>query len=128
MTIGAHTLTHPMLSQAPSELAYMEIAESRARLQDVLKKPVWAFAYPFGDPQSVTSQVLTMPKQAGFTAAFLNCGGGLGTASAGFCCATLACDFKHEPQRIRSSRLGFLRVVAEGISSESAEPSGLVEA
>jgi peptidoglycan/xylan/chitin deacetylase (PgdA/CDA1 family) len=79
MTIGAHTLSHPMLSQLPDELAYDEIFESRMRLECVLKKRVWAFAYPFGDPQSVTPQVLAMAQKAGYEAAFLNFGGGLGT-------------------------------------------------
>jgi peptidoglycan/xylan/chitin deacetylase (PgdA/CDA1 family) len=80
MTIGAHTLSHPMLSQLPPELARAEISESRARLESVLEKRVWAFAYPFGDPQSVTPQVLAMAEEAGYQAAFLNFGGGLGTA------------------------------------------------
>jgi peptidoglycan/xylan/chitin deacetylase (PgdA/CDA1 family) len=79
MTIGAHTISHPMLSQLPVELAYAEIAESKARLEAALQTRVWAFAYPFGDPQSVTKQVLAMTKDAGFEAAFLNVGGGLGT-------------------------------------------------
>jgi peptidoglycan/xylan/chitin deacetylase (PgdA/CDA1 family) len=78
MTIGAHTLSHPMLSQLAPELAYAEISESRLRLESVLKKRVWAFAYPFGDPQSVTPQVLAMTQKAGYEAAFLNFGGGLG--------------------------------------------------
>jgi peptidoglycan/xylan/chitin deacetylase (PgdA/CDA1 family) len=79
MSIGAHTLTHPMLSQLPPEQAYEEIAESRARLEAVVQGTVWAFAYPFGDPQSVTPQVLTMAQRAGYQAAFLNFGGGLGS-------------------------------------------------
>jgi hypothetical protein len=40
---------------------------------------VRAFAYPFGDSQSVTPEVLAMPRAAGFAAAFMNCGGGLAT-------------------------------------------------
>jgi len=80
MTIGAHTLSHPMLSQLPPELAYAEVSESRTRLESVLQKRVWAFAYPFGDPQSVTPRVLAMAKEARYEAAFLNFGGGLGTA------------------------------------------------
>ena len=80
MTIGAHTLSHPMLSQLPVELAYAEITESRTRLESVLQRRVWAFAYPFGDPQSVTPQVLAMAQKAGYAAAFMNFGGGLGTA------------------------------------------------
>lgn len=79
MTIGAHTLNHPMLSQAPPDLAWKEIAGSKAVLEAALRRPVWAFAYPFGDPQSVTPQVLEMAQRAGFDAAFLNFGGGLGT-------------------------------------------------
>jgi peptidoglycan/xylan/chitin deacetylase (PgdA/CDA1 family) len=79
MTIGAHTLSHPILSQLPPEAAYVEISESRMRLEAVLEKPVWAFAYPFGDAQSVNARVLAMAEQAGYQAAFLNFGGGLGT-------------------------------------------------
>jgi hypothetical protein len=48
------------------------------RLEAALDKPVWAFAYPFGDFESVTPQVLEMAKEAGYQAAFLNTGGGLG--------------------------------------------------
>jgi peptidoglycan/xylan/chitin deacetylase (PgdA/CDA1 family) len=79
MTIGAHTMSHPMLSQATSDLARREISESRERLEAVLGEPPWAFAYPFGDLQSVTPEVLRVPKEAGFEAAFLNCAGGLGS-------------------------------------------------
>jgi len=63
---------------ASVDLARAEIAESRSRLEAALGKPVWAFAYPFGDAESVTPQVLEMAKQAGYEAAFLNIGGGLG--------------------------------------------------
>lgn len=79
MTIGAHTMTHPILSHLPAELAWNEIVESRARLESVLGQKIWAFAYPFGDAASVSPRVLAMAKQAGFDAAFMNVGGGLGT-------------------------------------------------
>lgn len=79
MTIGAHTLSHPMLSQLPQELARAEITQSRDCLEAALQQRIWALAYPFGDPESVTPQVLAMAKEAGYTAAFLNYGGGLGT-------------------------------------------------
>jgi len=78
MTIGAHTLSHPVLSQSPTDLARAEIVESRERLESALQKRVWALAYPFGDEQSVTPEVLAMPQMAGYAAAFLNFGGGLG--------------------------------------------------
>ena len=78
MTVGAHSLSHPVLSQAPVEIARAEIAESRVRLESVLQRRVWAFAYPFGDAPSVSSPVLAMPQESGYAAAFLNFGGGLG--------------------------------------------------
>ncbi len=78
MTIGAHTLTHPMLSQCSSEIAKNEIFESRTCLESALQRPVWAMAYPFGDRESVTPQILSLAKDAGYKAAFMNTGGGLG--------------------------------------------------
>jgi peptidoglycan/xylan/chitin deacetylase (PgdA/CDA1 family) len=80
MSIGAHTLSHPLLSQTPPEIAREEIFGSKTVLESALQQRVWALAYPFGDPQSVTPQVLSMAREAGFAAAFLNYGGGLGTA------------------------------------------------
>jgi peptidoglycan/xylan/chitin deacetylase (PgdA/CDA1 family) len=79
MTIGAHTLSHPMLSQVQAELAHSEIAGSGTLIESAVGNPAWAFAYPFGDAQSVTPQVLAIPEEAGYKAAFLNFGGGLGT-------------------------------------------------
>jgi peptidoglycan/xylan/chitin deacetylase (PgdA/CDA1 family) len=78
MTIGAHTMSHPVLSQMAPELARAEIVECKAKLESALQKPVWAFAYPFGDAASVTPQVLAMAQEAGYASAFLNYGGGLG--------------------------------------------------
>ena len=78
MTIGAHTSSHPILSQLPIELARVEVVESKAWLECALQRKVWAFAFPFGDAQSVTPQVLEFPSAAGYAAAFLNYGGGLG--------------------------------------------------
>jgi peptidoglycan/xylan/chitin deacetylase (PgdA/CDA1 family) len=80
MTIGAHTMSHPMLSQMAPELARAEIVECRTKLAAALEKDVWAFAYPFGDSASVTPHVLAMPKEAGYDGAFLNFGGGMGVA------------------------------------------------
>lgn len=79
MTIGAHTLTHPILACLPAGLAWNEIVESRSRIEAAIGRKIWAFAYPFGDAGSVTPEVVAMAKQAGFDAAFLNIGGGLGT-------------------------------------------------
>ena len=78
MSIGAHTLSHPLLSETPPDHARAEIADCKTKLETALGKPIWAMAYPFGDAQSVTPQVLAMPEKAGYAAAFVNFGGGLG--------------------------------------------------
>jgi len=78
MTIGAHTMTHPILAQMPPGLAWQEIVNCKMRLESVLGKEIWAFAYPFGDAASATASVLTMARRAGFEMSFLNVGGGLG--------------------------------------------------
>jgi peptidoglycan/xylan/chitin deacetylase (PgdA/CDA1 family) len=78
MTIGAHSMSHPLLSHLSLEMARAEITQSRACLEAVVGKRVWAFAYPFGDAQSVKPEILVMAKEAGYAAAFLNYGGGLG--------------------------------------------------
>jgi peptidoglycan/xylan/chitin deacetylase (PgdA/CDA1 family) len=78
MTIGAHTLTHPVLSEQPPQLALVEIMRSRALLESVLGRKIWAFAYPFGQSDSVSPQTVSVVEAAGFTAAFMNVDGGLG--------------------------------------------------
>jgi peptidoglycan/xylan/chitin deacetylase (PgdA/CDA1 family) len=72
MEIASHTLTHPMLSHAPSQLAAEEITQSRNLLEGVLQKPVWALAYPFGDAESVTEREIGFAQGAGYRCAFLN--------------------------------------------------------
>ena len=78
MAIGAHTLNHPVLAQVSSEIANAEICGSRQMLESVVQRPIWAFAYPFGNSLSVTPEVLGLPRTAGFEMAFVNYGGGLG--------------------------------------------------
>lgn len=72
MRIGAHTLSHPMLSQLSSDEAWREIAESKHNLELGLGQAIWALAYPFGDSSSVTSREVQMAERAGFKSAFLN--------------------------------------------------------
>lgn len=47
--IGAHTMTHPRLSQLPLDRARAEIVDSRRRLEDLFGRPVRHFCYPYGD-------------------------------------------------------------------------------
>lgn len=72
VTIGAHTLSHPMLSQMPDQLAHEEMVESRVRLENATGEPVWALAYPFGDVESVGVREPELARRAGFQCAFIN--------------------------------------------------------
>ncbi len=78
MSIGAHTLSHPSLSQLPEDRAWFEISESKNRLEKTMGHAVWAFAYPFGSSDSVSVREFRMAQEAGYKAAFLNVGGGFG--------------------------------------------------
>ncbi len=84
MSVGAHTLSHPMLSQSGEDACWSEISESRRGLEQALGKPVWALAYPFGGPASITQRELEMAERAGYHCAFLNVGGGFGAETPRF--------------------------------------------
>jgi len=78
MTIGAHTVHHPRLSQCSDECAQAEILGSRNELQSAIGQAIWALAYPFGDAGSITGRELALAKSANFNCAFTNVGGGFG--------------------------------------------------
>lgn len=69
VTIGAHTLSHPMLAKHPEEIARREIVESKAWLEEALGTPVRHFAYPVGDPTSAGPREFALAKEAGFASA-----------------------------------------------------------
>lgn len=50
VTIGAHTLHHPILKNEDDKSSYFEITESIQRLQQIAGHPIRYFAYPNGRP------------------------------------------------------------------------------
>jgi peptidoglycan/xylan/chitin deacetylase (PgdA/CDA1 family) len=72
MVIGAHTRSHPILSLCGEEEARLEIQENKNSLEKALGMPVWAFAYPFGNPSTMGERELRLAREAGFACAFLN--------------------------------------------------------
>lgn len=67
-TIGAHTISHPMLRRVKD--SYYEISESKKYLEALLLHPVNYFAYPFGRQSSVSGRIKKEVRRAGFTCAF----------------------------------------------------------
>ncbi len=65
--IGAHTVNHPLLVYEDNETVERELEESKRAIEERLRKPVRAFAYPNGDwDERVRSGVV----RAGYLCAF----------------------------------------------------------
>jgi peptidoglycan/xylan/chitin deacetylase (PgdA/CDA1 family) len=70
MDIGAHTVTHPILSQLDPERADNEIRDGKRRLEAITENPVTLFAYPNGKPgRDYLREHVGMVKSLGFEAA-----------------------------------------------------------
>jgi peptidoglycan/xylan/chitin deacetylase (PgdA/CDA1 family) len=84
MTVGAHTLSHPMLAEQSPELVRIEILECRRVMEQCLGQQVWAIAFPFGTSSSAGDREYKWAEEAGYECAFLNVGGSLQAASPRF--------------------------------------------
>jgi peptidoglycan/xylan/chitin deacetylase (PgdA/CDA1 family) len=67
--VGAHTVTHPVLSILPAAAQQAEVHGSKARLQEILGRPVTSFAYPYGFRSDYTAQSAAIVREAGFACA-----------------------------------------------------------
>ncbi|MFN3658764.1 MAG: polysaccharide deacetylase family protein [Pseudolabrys sp.] len=69
-TIGAHTVTHPMLRKVPNDAAVRaEMEMSRAVLEAALGKRPEHLAYPVGDPTSAGPREFRIAQELGFKTA-----------------------------------------------------------
>jgi peptidoglycan/xylan/chitin deacetylase (PgdA/CDA1 family) len=70
MSIGAHTMTHPILTTLARDEAYREIAEGRRELESILGERVKTFAYPNGKPRrDYDATHVAIVRELGFDAA-----------------------------------------------------------
>jgi peptidoglycan/xylan/chitin deacetylase (PgdA/CDA1 family) len=70
VSIGAHTVNHPILSSISGDVALGEIQESKQYLEALLQAPVDAFAYPNGRPDlDYTIEHRDMVRELGFKVA-----------------------------------------------------------
>jgi peptidoglycan/xylan/chitin deacetylase (PgdA/CDA1 family) len=49
VTIGCHTMTHPMFSYISAEVAKQDVLDCKQYLTELVKKPIEHFAYPYGE-------------------------------------------------------------------------------
>lgn len=69
VTIGAHTVTHPVLASLTTEHALFEMQHSRQRIEASVGLPVQHFCYPFGSRNEVGLREFEMAKALGFQTA-----------------------------------------------------------
>lgn len=70
MTIGGHTVNHPILSKLDSTSVAQEINDNKAYLESLLDSSIQLFAYPNGKPdQDYLPEHVALVKQAGYQAA-----------------------------------------------------------
>lgn len=70
MSVGAHTVTHPILTSLDEDTARREIADGRRDLEETLNEPVKVFAYPNGKPgRDYDASHVALVREMGFDAA-----------------------------------------------------------
>lgn len=69
VTIGAHTISHPILTQLTENAARQEIAGSAAAIAERLGQRPEHFAYPVGQPYAAGPREFRLAREAGFKTA-----------------------------------------------------------
>jgi peptidoglycan/xylan/chitin deacetylase (PgdA/CDA1 family) len=81
-TIGAHTVSHPILTRLSAAEAREQMRAGRARLQSLLDDPIDLFAYPNGKPhEDYDASHARMAQELGFSAALTTAWGAASAAS-----------------------------------------------
>ena len=72
ITVGAHTITHPVLESLPPSAQEHEIVGSKTELEELLGRPVTGFSYPYGGPGEYGAFAVAAVQRAGFEFACAN--------------------------------------------------------
>ena len=75
MTIGGHSVTHPVLATLSDDQQDFEVRESRRRLVEELGEPIDAFSYPVGGGASFNEITINAVKRHGYRWGFTYLGG-----------------------------------------------------
>ncbi|MHB8773325.1 MAG: polysaccharide deacetylase family protein [Syntrophales bacterium] len=70
VTIGAHTVTHPILTKVPRKFAEEEIRKSGRRIREMTGRGADFFAYPNGEVADFNKDIQKMVRASGYRAAF----------------------------------------------------------
>lgn len=72
VTVGAHTVSHPVLSGLRTAEQALEINDARKRLEAILNRSIPTFSYPYGCRQHYTKETVELVRQSGFCCACSN--------------------------------------------------------
>ncbi|MRR49783.1 MAG: hypothetical protein EG825_02535 [Rhodocyclaceae bacterium] len=72
VTLGAHSVTHPVLSSLSDADLEREIVDSRSRLEEMSGCPVTVFAYPYGGKADFSTTAAQLCRSAGYEKAAAN--------------------------------------------------------
>ena len=97
VTIGAHTVTHPVLSRLEAATCHREITDSKLACEALIGAPVAGFAYPYGDFDAKTRRTIM---------------------AAGF---AFACSTQHAPATAESDVFALPRVYVRNWSGDAFE-------
>jgi peptidoglycan/xylan/chitin deacetylase (PgdA/CDA1 family) len=67
--IGAHTVTHPLLSAQTVDAQRSELNDSKKWLETFLGRPVTSFSYPYGGSEHYSGETVRLAREAGFSRA-----------------------------------------------------------
>ncbi len=119
MEVGAHTVSHPILTRQTIAKAREEIAGSRAALEEITGAPITGFAYPNGRPgKDYAAEHVSAVREAGFSYAVSTA---WGTARAGVDQYQLPriAPWDATPARFTARILRALYLQSEGVSVPS---------
>ncbi len=68
--MGAHTVTHPILTRIPLDRAQQEISDSKQRIEREIRKPAISFAYPNGGAHDFSPDIMRILSRTGIELAF----------------------------------------------------------
>jgi peptidoglycan/xylan/chitin deacetylase (PgdA/CDA1 family) len=66
VTIGCHTVSHPVLRNLSEREAFFEMTAGRDRLSAELNRPVKLFSYPYGGRAEIGRREIRLAERAGF--------------------------------------------------------------
>ncbi len=95
--IGAHTVNHVDLGHVRSDVALMELSQSKTDLQEILGGPINLVSYPYGRKRNITSEVEQIARRIGYRAMFSAYGGFVNSRSDTFDIQRVGVGGQHRP-------------------------------